>query len=141
MISNIAYAEVNYIINKMSKELRNKIPNDFIEFIEKNGNTENQIDVTDIDELDLNDDTKKILSLIYTDYIAPEEERRIIKNKEKIIEQKREEEKKKEYGVDVFQNKENSIADIQSKETAMITQYKEKWYIKLFNRIKKIFGK
>ena len=139
MISDIAYSEANYIISKMSEELREKIPIELIEFIYKNDNKQYQINEKSIKNLELHEDTKRILSVIYTDYIAIEEEIKIIKNKEKLLELKKEEEKKKKYEVDVFENKENNIQKFTNSKTDMIIGDKEKWYKKLFNKIKKIF--
>ena len=41
------------------------------------------------EEKELLEDTEKILSVLYTDYIASEEEKTVILNKEKIIMQKK----------------------------------------------------
>ena len=141
MICNAAYSELNFIISKMSEELREKIPIEFIEFIEKNDNKQYQINAENIKDLELHEDDKRILSVIYTDYIATDEERRIIKNKEEILELKKEAEKKEKYGTDIFENKENHIKKSTNDKTAaaMIIKYKEKWYKVLFNKIKKLF--
>ena len=138
MISDVAYSEVNYIISKMSEELRRKIPVEYIEFIENNCNKNYKIDVKDISNLELKEDTKRILSVIYTDYIAEEEEKRIIKNKETIIMQKQEEEKNKQYSVDVFKD-DRKVYIEENTNTAIMVQNKEKWYSKLFKKIKEFF--
>lgn len=80
-----AYTQVSYIINNMSSELKNKIPKEIISMIEKRKDSSYNIDVENIEDLDLLEDTEKILSVIYTDYIATVEEKEIIKNKEKIV--------------------------------------------------------
>ena len=69
----------------MSSELKNKIPKEIISMIEKRKDSSYNIDVENIEDLDLLEDTEKILSVIYTDYIATVEEKEIIKNKEKIV--------------------------------------------------------
>ena len=141
MISDVAYSELNFIISKMSEELRKKIPIEFIEFIENNDNKQYQINAENIKDLELHEDTKRILSVIYTDYITTDEERKIIKNKEEILELKKEEEKKEKFRVDIFENNENNIQQNKNPKTktAMIIRHKEKWYKNLFNMIKKIF--
>ena len=53
--------------------------------IEKRKDSSYNIDVENIEDLNLLEDTEKILSVIYTDYIATVEEKEIIKNKEKIV--------------------------------------------------------
>ena len=136
MICDIAYTQLNYILSKMSDDLKRKIPYNFIEYIEKNDKKQNSIELNRIKDMELHDDTKKILSVIYTDYIATEEEREIIRNKERIIERKKEEEKRQKYKVDVFNNQ-NSITE-NSINNSMIIQEKQKWYKKIINKIKKI---
>ena len=80
-----AYTQVSYIINNMSSELKNRIPKEIISMIEKRKDSSYNIDVENIEDLNLLEDTEKILSVIYTDYIATVEENEIIKNKEKIV--------------------------------------------------------
>ena len=80
-----AYAQVSYIINNMSSELKKKIPKEIISTIEKRKDSSYKINVENIEDLKLLEDTEKILSVIYTDYIATVEEKKIIKNKEKIV--------------------------------------------------------
>lgn len=80
-----AYTQVSYIINNMSSELKNRIPKEIISMIEKRKDSSYNIDVENIEDLNLLEDTEKILSVIYTDYIATVEEKKIIKNKEKIV--------------------------------------------------------
>ncbi len=80
-----AYTQVSYIINNMSSELKNRIPKEIISMIEKRKDSSYNIDVENIEDLNLLEDTEKILSVIYTDYIATVEEKEIIKNKEKIV--------------------------------------------------------
>lgn len=139
MICDIAYTQVNYILSKMSEELKSKIPIDLIEFIKENDNKQYQIDSESISDLELHEDTKRILSVIYTDYLATEEEREKIKNRERILELRKEEEKEKKYDVDVFTNRKNSIQENTDNRTDLIVVEKEKWYKMLFNRIRKLF--
>lgn len=87
MINSKAYTEVYYIINEMSDELKSKIPQDIIANIEEkmDNNYQFNIENKDIEDIKLLEDTEKILSVLYTDYIATEYERKIIKAKEKIL--------------------------------------------------------
>lgn len=86
-----AYTEVNFIINEMDSELSNKIPKNIKEMIREkmDKNYEFYIEDNEWEEKDLLEDTEKILSVLYTDYIANDEEKKLILNKEKIIKQKR----------------------------------------------------
>lgn len=87
MINSKACTEVYYIINEMSDELRTKIPQNIIKNIKENMDNNYQFDVEnkDIETINLLEDTEKILSILYTDYIATEYERKVIKAKEKIL--------------------------------------------------------
>lgn len=83
-----AYTEVNFIINEMDSELSNKIPKEMIrEKMDKN--YEFYIEDDEWEEKELLEDTEKILSVLYTDYIANDEEKKLILNREKIIKQER----------------------------------------------------
>ena len=79
-----AYSQVSYIINEMSENLKSKIPVDVIELIEKNKDS-SYILTGKVSDMQLLKDTEKILSCLYTDYIATEEEKKVIENKEKIL--------------------------------------------------------
>ena len=81
-------SEVNYILQNLPSEIQNKIPSDFKSAIVQN------MDVTYIpepydrnktlDEQNISEETKKILALIYRNYIVADEER-----KQLIIEENR----------------------------------------------------
>ena len=80
MLDKRAYTEAFYIINEMSYELRSKIPNEIIKKIESKMDTDYEFYIeSDIDDAELLEDTEKILSVLYTDYIATDEEREILK--------------------------------------------------------------
>lgn len=159
-----AYSQVSFIIGKMSEELRKKIPEYIIHNIEDKKDKSYKIDVDKVSNLELMDDTRKILSVLYTDYIAPVEEKAIIKNKERLIKLREEEEKKRVYTSDLFYDKMEDLDDdfdeyeddnedrdndntgkIDNKKsivqsTLIISPTEEKWYQKLGNMIRK-FGK
>ena len=112
-----AYTEVYNIITLMSDEYKEKIPNKIIEAIKykMDKSYDFNIDIDNIENIELMEDTEKILSVIYTDYLSSQHERRIIKNKEKIIMLKDEERNKQRYSNDVFTNQINSNRCINSK--------------------------
>ena len=70
MIEAKAYSQVSYIISLMSENLKRKIPQDFVDMIERKKDKEFKIQEKNIKEMILLGDTEKILSVIYTDYIA-----------------------------------------------------------------------
>lgn len=84
-----AYSEVNYIINEMPKEMKIKIPTEVIKNIQNNMDKDYIVELKDIEYDELLPDTEKFLAVLYADYIAPEEERKLIKATEKRIKDKK----------------------------------------------------
>lgn len=137
MLSSKAYSEVFYIINAMSDELKSKIPKELIKNIENKMDKEYKLNLEneDIENIELLEDTEKILSVLYTDYIATEEERQIIKNKEALIKTKKEAELSKVKLNEIFKKR-----DIEFKEQSL-SKYveKEKWYLRFWKKIRNLF--
>ncbi len=147
MLSSKAYTETFYIINLMSEEMRNKIPKKILNNIKSRMDNEYEffIDEDGIESAELLEDTEKILSVLYTDYLATEEEREIILNKEKIISNSK---ISNQINNDIeikeifLERNKKKITNENSKNTnELLIMGKEKWYTKLFNFIKKIFDK
>lgn len=153
MIDKKAYTEVYKLIEILPEELKKKIPEDFIDVIKNNMDTSYkfEIDTENIEEIDLLEDTEKILSVIYTDYLATEEERKIIKNKEKISLLKKEQKKKKQFQEnynDTYYNfpKETSYSNNkrvteEKDDNKLINLTKDKWYQKFIKMIRNIIKK
>lgn len=165
MIDKKAYTEVYKIIELLPNELKNKIPKDIILGIKDNidKNYEFEINEENIDNINLLEDTEKILSVLYTDYLATEEERKVIKNKEKMILIEKERRKKDNYSDSYYKfpdkiepnkiepnkiendNKNTEIYNVNKTNDNEANQImkitKEKWYKKLLEMIKKCFYK
>ena len=140
MLDKKAYTEVFYIINEMSEELRSKIPNEIIKNIENKMDRNYDFNIEDdIENAELLEDTEKILSVLYTDYFATNEERELIKNKEKILKEKQKPDLPKVKINEIFpRNKEIKIEE--EKTNLLIEIPKEKWYTKLLNIFRKFWG-
>ena len=139
MIDARAYTQVSYIISLMSDNLKTKIPQDFINIIEKNKDKKYEIKEKNVKDIKLLSDTEKILSVIYTDYIASEKEKEIIKNKERMICLRKEENITK-YSTEIFQElngiqKENIVDE----NLSMVPKTKKKYYKNVINLIKRFF--
>lgn len=141
MLSSKAYTEVYYIICHMSDEMRSEIPEKIINNI-KNRMDKNYnfvIEDDDFENVKLLDDTEKILSVLYTDYLATDEEREIILNKEKIINKRK---KENEYKVtvinDVFNQQENSNTYNFVSSSNLVEKKEESWYRKIINFLKNL---
>ena len=132
MINTKAYTEVYYIINEMSDELRSKIPDSVIQNIKDkmDPNYEFNKNCEDIELVELLDDTEKILSVLYTDYFATEEERKVILAKEKSI--IREKYKNNNIKTNLFEK------NIVVNNVSISEQNKNNWYLKIINYLKKI---
>lgn len=142
--------EVEYILQQFPKEIQNKIPDDFRNDIIKN------MDVTYIpetynknktlDEQNISEETKKILALIYRNYLVSDEERKKLITEENNIREKLENEKRKKYGAeDIFNNKTNNSQNINSNADAdkliIKSSNNKKWYKKLIEKILNFFNK
>ena len=137
MIEAAAYSQVSFIIGKMSYELQSRIPKDIRELIENKKDKNLVIEAENVNDLKLLKDTEKMLSVLYTDYLATEEERKIIRGKERILAARKEEQKKLEYNnVDMFKHNEPEAP--KEAITPMI-QYKQPWYKRIANFFKNIF--
>lgn len=132
-----AYSEVYNIINHFEKELYAKIPQSFINAIEKNRdlNYKVNIDYTKtINEQELLRETRVILSLIYRDYLCTDEQR-----KEIILNDKEELNEKYEINFEKIKNKRKKTYDTTEIEDKQLVRIEEKWYKRIFNKILSIF--
>lgn len=140
-----AYKEVIELLKYFPRESVEKIPKEELELYKKNmDNTyEYEVDKTKpFNEQKMSDKTKAIFAIIFRDYWASEYQRERILAKEKYDLQKLEEERRKKYNPDdIFKDKE--IKDTQLKQEdeskGMILVNEEKWYNKIFNKIKSLF--
>jgi len=136
---NIIGAEVYAVLNKVSKEMYNKVPikirEEFEKFKEEALKVEIKEDIP-FEEQDITKETKDIIFAISLNYWLTEEKR-----KEVLIKLKENENSLNEkYNVDnIFKkiSKENINIDIENKN--IVKEQKEKWYIKILNKIKSHF--
>lgn len=139
MIDLKAYTQVNEIIKYMPEELQNKIPEDLRNTIEYNADKDYTFEIEDLDENSILKDTERILSVIYTDYFATEEERQAILAKENSFINKKEIEKQEQYPSDFMAPKLNYDKKNQVQSEDLVVK-KEKIYIRILNKIRNILG-
>lgn len=141
MIDKKAYTQVYKLIEIMPEELKKNIPDTVILAIKNNMDNSYEFEIKDdddIENMELLDDTEKILSVIYTDYIATEEEKKVIKNKERSILFKMENDKKENYTDEYVKfNKENKEKTIEE-NNKIAEQPKQKWYKRFLGFLKKL---
>ena len=139
-----AFAEVSEIITMMPKELKSKIPQSFIEIIEREKLLTYQSNIKEpLEEQKLMEETVVILGLIYRDFLCSKEERIKLKEQDIINEREFKEELNKQYSIEnIFEKRKQEIYQegINQEENRMVV-YQEKWYHKLWNIIKIVFRK
>ena len=145
-INKKAVSEVIDILKHSEIEVTQKIPKKFIEFLTKNSDRDY---IPDIDyseenwENSIEEDAKVLIALIYRDYIMSEEE------KEKVIEEAERQEQKirEKYNLDNLFKKNSKIENEKSQDDteqevqkSLLIIKEEKWYERIINKIKEIFG-
>lgn len=145
---NKRLVEVDEILNYLSKEDLQKIPKDIRETIKANKDKEYfwEYDETKpLKDQDVSRDTIAFLSYLNIEYLLNEEQKQLMKQIHELNEKKLEEVKSEKYsGEDLF--KRNKTQQEETKETEQeqelsLVEYKENFFTKLINRIKKIFHK
>ena len=140
-----ALFEVYTILENTEEEIRNKIPEKFINFIKENMDENHNFKLQygkGLAEQNLMEETKQILALMYRDYICTKEERKELLEKEQEKRIEKETENKEKYGINFEKIKANKRKEENYgvNETQLIEITKEKWYKKLINKILKVFG-
>ena len=145
-INKKAVSEVIDVLKHSEIEVTQKIPKKFIEFLTKNSDRDY---IPNIDyskenwENSIEEDAKVLIALIYRDYIMSEEE------KEKVIEEAERQEQKirEKYNLDNLFKKNSKIENEKSQDDteqevqkSLLIIKEEKWYERIINKIKEIFG-
>ena len=133
-ITKESYSEVYAILNLMSWNSINKIPEKIWENIDKKRDKEKVVEINNIKEYQVSEQANKLLAVLYKNYFATDEEKEIIHAKEKIIYQKEQEKLHEKFNPDsLFKNKKAEV-EISENSIAMV-EYKES----IFAKIKKWF--
>ena len=107
-----AYSEVLEILNYISKEDYNKIPENMIELFKENNNKNYKFKYDSsktLDEQNVSKKAKTIIAILFRDYWATEKQREKILSKEKHDMQKIEQEKNEKYNPEnIFRNSDNT---------------------------------
>ena len=98
-----AYTEGYQILDMLPQESKDKIPEKIWDFIKKNMDVNHEVTFEDIYKNNLLEDTNILLAIIYKQYLATEEEKKIIKAKEEIVKRRKEKEAYEKYNPnDIF---------------------------------------
>ena len=141
------YVDISVIISMMPTEMKSKISNNFINFIENNKSNNYISNINPkipLKEQDIRKETKEMMGIIYRDYLCNDKERINLLQQEKRELEKLETEKREIYNPDNIFNRNNlkendNVNDIKN-EVAMV-EYKETFFRKFIKKIKNIFHK
>lgn len=135
--SRIALAQVYEILIGYENGIEN-VPERVIRFLEDNMDQEYIFDYDDdLENFKLEKDAENLLIYIYTKYLAPEEERRVIEDIAKMQAIQKEKEKQEQFSSDVFNS--NSEIEEKIKENVLPVEYKESLIKKILRSFKNIF--
>ena len=144
-INSEIYVDISVIISMMPTEMKSKISNSFINFIENNKSNNYVSNINPkipLRQQNIRKETKEMLGIIYRDYLCDDEERINLLQEEKRELTKLEAEKREINNLDnIFKknnlkenNEENSI-----KNEVSIVEYKESIIKRIITKIKNLF--
>ena len=139
-----AFYQISEILKYVDDDIKNKIPEKLINFIEANKSEDYKWEINftlPLEKQDLLQTTKEILTIIYREYICSDTEREEldkILNENEIEYQK---ELKEEYNPDnIFKNNEKTIEnETVVSENNLMVEYKESLFKKILSKIKLFF--
>ena len=138
-----ALREVNEVLENMDEKYTKLISPDFMKMMIENidWSYDFKYDTNKkLDEQLISDEAKTILSIIYLRYFTTKEEREKLT---KILRQndiEKENFKREKYNVDkIFEKEKNKNINKQEIKTTSFVKVPEKWYQKIFNKIKSFF--
>lgn len=137
-----AYREIYEILKYVPKSEFEKLPTEFINFIERNMartydyKVEN---IQDFEKQEMLEETRIILAILYRDYWAePEKKQEIITRDKKQIKEKEESDKQK-YNMEAVWQATRKQEQATKQQLTDIVPYKESIITKILNRIKRWF--
>jgi len=139
-----AVSEVIEILNHTDKEIVEKIPQKFIDFLFEN---EDKDYIPNIDFYDENwenfiqEDTQAILALLYRDYIVSEDEKMKLLKEEQEEKLKIENELREKYNPDNIFKKNNTEETIQINNVQLVEIKETSWFKRVLDKILKFFGR
>ncbi len=144
-INSEIYVDISVIISMMPKEMKSKISNSFINFIENNKSKNYVSNINPkvpLREQYIRKETKEMLGIIYRDYLCNDEERINLIHQEKRELEEIESEKREKYNLDNIFKKNNINENDKGKSTkteVSIVEYKESIIKRIIIKIKKLF--
>jgi len=145
---NKRLVEVDVVLNHLSEEDYKKIPKEILQVIKENKDKEYiwEYDETkELKEQGLSRDTIAFLMYLNMEYLLNDKQKKIMQEINVLKERKLEEERAKKYSVDnLFKNnnsQKEEIKKIEETQEKALVEYKESFFTKIINRIRKFFYK
>lgn len=148
---DIIFSELYVFISFLPLELKNKISKRFIKYVNDNANRVYCIQIAEnVKRLELSRETEIIIGMIYRDFFCSNEERNKLYENEKKILSNYNNKKQGNYNIDdLLKNKKankvkdemilNNQVNIVNNNKNELLIIKEKWYKKIFDKIKNFF--
>lgn len=136
--------ETFIVIQNSENEIIEKIPNNFLKFIENNMDNNYNPEINFNDENwknQINSDTKAILALIYRDYIVDAEKRDKLIQEEKAQREIYEKELREKYNPNEIFKKKTIKENKEINNNQLIEVKEAPWYKKIIESILRIFGR
>lgn len=138
------YKEVLVVLNNLTEEDYNKIPEEYIKFLKKNCNNDYEFNYDtskSIEQQNLSNNTKYILFGLFEKFGATETQKEKIKLFKNNYYKKIEEQQREKYNPDnIFIKKENIEKKIENtQENLPVILKKDNVFIKIFKKIKNLF--
>lgn len=142
---NKAYSEIYEILQLLDDEFINKLPNKFIEFIEKEKDNEYVVNINPnipLEEQNLLSDTINILAMLKLDYWCTEDEKQELLEILNQNEQEYQAELTEKYNPDnIFKNKKVTKINENTEEISLVPIKEKSFILKLLDKIKNMFKK
>ena len=144
---NKRLVEVEAVLERLEDKYKKKIPSEIWEYIKQNKDTTYDFYFDDNKPLEnqkLNIDTIAMLTYINMEYLLDEEQKkemlRLLREDEAFAEEKKKEQYKTE---DLFKNRKDNqgITDNNFNNEIAMTKYKESFFRKIINKLKKMFSR
>ncbi len=137
-----ALKEVYVILENSEEEIKQKVPDNFLNFIMKNMEEEYNPSINFNNESweeDIMEETQQILAIIYRDYLVNKEEREELLKQEAEEEKRIEQELREKYNPDNIFKKSNANKEEKDKEISLIIKEDCVWYKKIIKKILSFF--
>ena len=141
---NKRLVEVDVVLNYLSEEDYKKIPEEILQAIKENKDKEYIWEYDETKELKdqgLSRDTIAFLAYLNTEYLLNEKQKNLMNEIYALKERKMEEEKSKQYSAEDLFKKSKSEEKIPEIQENSLVIYKEGFFTKFINKIKRFFIK